>query len=238
MQGHSFRRPMNVSSPEELARRRGIARAMMAKNAQIQPKNLWEGLNSLATSIGERNSLDRLNQEEAEGKASAESAYAPIKQALANKQPIDSGTLMGALSNEWSTPGQRSIAQAFMQQQLEQADPMYGLKKRKAELEVDEIEHPRMTPYQQAQIDIDKQKTAAGARSDFGLNPGYGVDENGNIVAFQPNKAGGVPAVSDGSQNAFASDPQFGQVVTGQHEENAELTLDEIEQELRRRGIQ
>ncbi len=131
-----------ISSPQELAQRREMERAIQARRAGRMPQDPWEGLNSIAQAIGGRVEENRLSAAEARGRAAGESAYAPIAQALAGKGTPEFGTLTGALSNEWLSPDQRLIAQSLLRQQLETTDPMYGLRKRKAELEIGNLENP------------------------------------------------------------------------------------------------
>lgn len=132
-----------INSPQELARRREQQRAIQARSAGRLPQDPWDGLNAIASAISGRVENNRLDEAESRGKAAGESAYAPIAQALAGKGTPDIGTLTGALSNEWLNPGQRSIAQSLLQQHLLTTDPMYGLRKRKAELEVGNLESPK-----------------------------------------------------------------------------------------------
>jgi hypothetical protein len=112
-----------ASSPQELERRREMQRAIQARSAGKVPQDPWEGLNAIAAAIGGRVENSRLDEVETKGKATAESAYAPIAQILAGKVTPDIGTLGGALSNEWLNPGQRAIAQTLLQQQLAANEP-------------------------------------------------------------------------------------------------------------------
>lgn len=174
MESFIFGGNSGVSSPEQLAKKRELVQAIMARNAASQPKNIWEGLNSAAESITGALKERRLDKAEAAGVESASSAYAPIIEALKSKQPVGNGMLMGALSNQWGNEGQRGIAESLLKNNMEADAPL--------------------TKWQQAQLDVDREKIAAGG-GDFGLSMVYGVDANGNTVAFQANKAGGVRPV-------------------------------------------
>lgn len=105
-----------VSSPQELAQRRELARTIKARNLGKVPHDLWEGLNAIASAIGGRVEGARLEEAEVEGKASAQSAFAPITQALMNNSSPDKAALIGTLSNEWLNPGRRSIAEGLYKQ--------------------------------------------------------------------------------------------------------------------------
>jgi hypothetical protein len=118
MLNYIFGGSTGISSPQELARRREMQRAIQARSVGKVPQDPWEGLNAIASAIGGRIENGRLDEAEINGKATAESAYAPIAQILAGKGPPDIGSLGGALSNEWLNPGQRAIAQTLLQQQL------------------------------------------------------------------------------------------------------------------------
>jgi hypothetical protein len=50
----------------------------------------------------------------------------------------------------------------------------------------------QMTPYQQAQIDLEREKLKIGGRGQFGLTPIVGEDPNGEMVLMQPGSDGSV----------------------------------------------
>lgn len=64
-----------ISGPEELERRRALARAVAAKQTKQAPANFWDGLNFLTESIGQRVEQNRLDKAESEGRAGADSKY-------------------------------------------------------------------------------------------------------------------------------------------------------------------
>lgn len=162
----------SISNPEELARRRALSAAILAR--QQQPKNLWEGLNSLATSIGERNMQDRYDTAEKEGKAGAAAAYQPVVDALVGKGRAGNDVLTSAMGNEWLSTPQQKIVSALLSQNMEADAPL--------------------TKWQQAQIDLDRQKIdKIGASSKYGLNPVWGLGPNGETQLFQLPQAGGAP---------------------------------------------
>lgn len=174
MDGFIFGGNTGIQSPEALAKRRALADAIRARNADNVPKNIWEGLNSATTDILGAIESNRLNKAEAEGKASAVAAYQPVIDALKSGKQVGNDVLLGALGNEWGNEGQRRVAQAILGQNLETDAPL--------------------TKWQQAQIDVDREKINAGyGNSKYGLNPIWGKDANGNTVLFQLPQSGGAP---------------------------------------------
>lgn len=127
MVGYLFGGNTGIRSPEELAQRRAMARQVMARSAGETPQNVWQGLNSIAEAIGQRVERNRLDEAEAAGQKSAESAYAPIAQALANKQTPDAIAVTNALSNPWLNDGQRDVLKTYFKQQVGGDDPKLKL---------------------------------------------------------------------------------------------------------------
>lgn len=127
MGGFLFGGNTGIRSPEELAQRRALARQAMARSTGETPQNVWQGLNSVAEAIGQRVERNRLDEAEAAGQKSAESAYAPIAQALANKQTPDAVAVTNALSNPWLNDGQRDVLKTYFKQQVGGDDPKFEL---------------------------------------------------------------------------------------------------------------
>lgn len=73
--GFIFGGSTGISSPEELERRRALARAVVARQTKQAPTNFWDGLNFVTESIGQRVEQNRLNKAESEGRAGAEVKY-------------------------------------------------------------------------------------------------------------------------------------------------------------------
>jgi hypothetical protein len=124
MMGFIFGGNAGISSPGELDQRRALMRALAAQSVGKVPENPWEGLNSLSQAIGQRIEQNRLDEAEQQGHASADSAFAPLAQAVANKKTPDIGTLTGVLSNPWLNAGQRSLAQIYLDQQRAASQPL------------------------------------------------------------------------------------------------------------------
>jgi len=75
------------------------------------------------------------------------------------------------LANPWHPPEVRSMIASMIQQQEQAADPMRQMEMEKAQLELAQLRN-------------------GGGGTDYGLNPQYGVDSNGNPVLIQIGKDG------------------------------------------------
>jgi len=115
---------------------------------------------------------------------------------------------MKVYSNAWSTPEQKQLAMQVISQEMQRQDPAYQSKMQGEALD---------QKYKQAQIDNmgDGDVVSVGGRlvnrktgqvvydppqdvndqNEYGLNPIYGKDPQGNLVIMQPSKQGGVKQV-------------------------------------------
>lgn len=141
--GFIFGGNTGINGPEDLQRRRAMAQAVLARNNSEQPRNIWEGLNSLATSIGERHQMDSYDKAETEGRASADAAYQPVIDALSKGGKVGNDVLLGAMNNEWANDGQRAVGQFLLKQNIEENDPMRKLQLEKGQLELDALRNPK-----------------------------------------------------------------------------------------------
>ncbi|WP_119271423.1 hypothetical protein [Taklimakanibacter deserti] len=107
-----------INSPDELADRRALIRALVARQLNQPTRNMWDGANKLVGAISSRVAQGQLDQAGIDGKARAETSFAPLIEALRKKQAPDAGTVASVLANPWVNPGQRSIAKALYKQQL------------------------------------------------------------------------------------------------------------------------
>jgi hypothetical protein len=82
---------------------------------------------------------------------------------------VDIGQIQQALSNPFLSPGQRSVANALLEQelgrrntayeqQLKQNDPKYKLDLEKGQLELQNLREPKMSPSEQANINLNREK--------------------------------------------------------------------------------
>lgn len=126
----------NIKSPEQLAERRALVRSLMARQMSQQPRDMWGGINSLVGAISGRIAESQLDSAEKEAQVGAESAWKPFNDAVTNKQTPDLGMVTSILSNPWTTPGRRSIAEDFYRQQLKASQPVTELTQSDAESKV------------------------------------------------------------------------------------------------------
>lgn len=128
----------------------------------------------------------------------------------------DIGTIADLLANPYATPGDKAILGALLQQRMDAADPMKRLEMERAQLELEALRNPQakepdavrsrvmlaeragLTPdmpeYQGYILTGELPKPNGG--SEFGLQPVYGRDKQGNIVVLQLGK-NGVAVASD-----------------------------------------
>lgn len=78
-----FGKGQQYASPEELAKARALAEAMLGP--QRAPQNVGEGLTAIGQAIRGRIDMNRIGKAEAAGKSSAAAAFNPIMQALSGK---------------------------------------------------------------------------------------------------------------------------------------------------------
>jgi hypothetical protein len=119
-------------------------------------------------------------------------------------------------ANPYLGEGQRMVAQALIQQQMQGMDPMRRIQMERAQLELERLRNPTPAPVQPDWVVIDGQlvdRNAPGGPAvvpvqgftppvgggsggaTFGLQPVWGQDANGNPVMLQLNNQGGVMRV-------------------------------------------
>jgi hypothetical protein len=113
--GFIFDAHTDVSSPEEVEKRRALIRALMMRSASKVPDNPWQGLSSISEAIGQRLEQNRLDEAEKQGRAGADTAFAPVNEALTNEGTPDMSALASILSNPWSNDDQRSLARTYLE---------------------------------------------------------------------------------------------------------------------------
>ena len=122
----------------------------------------------------------------------------------------DIGTIADLLANPYATPGDKAILGALLQQRMDAADPMKRIEMERAQLELEALrnpqanvpdavrsrvmlaEHAGLTPdmpeYQTYILTGELPKPGGG--TEFGLQPVYGRDKDGNVVVMQLGKNG------------------------------------------------
>lgn len=90
---------------------------------------------------------------------------------------MDIKTLAEIAASPYASAGQKAVAQALLQQQMQGMDPNYSLDLEKKRLEIDKLRNP--------------QKYAGGAdRPEYGLTPQFVTDANGELRMLQLGKDG------------------------------------------------
>lgn len=166
MAGFSWFNPQTISSPEQAARQRAVAEALI--NRSSTPASNWaEGLGDITSAITGTVLSDRVSSAEEEGRRSAAAALAGLG------PNSDFSSVSSALANPWLSGPQSQVASALLSQNLERQDPMYQLR------------------LQQAQAEL--ENTLAGNSGDerFFGNVIPMQDADGNIVLGQASNMGG-----------------------------------------------
>lgn len=122
-----------------------------------------------------------------------------VAQAQPQQSQPDMATLYQILTHPFSTPEQKAVAQMMIEQRTRQSDPAYqmGLEKSRLDLEAarsgewSKLDDGRL--YNQRTGEVrDAPADPNAPPADLGLNPQYGVDEQGNPVLLQLGKNGQV----------------------------------------------
>lgn len=95
------------------------------------------------------------------------------------QNPGDLQQLIAAASNPWLNEGQRAVVSAVLKQRLQEQDPM------------------RQLQMEKLRADIDKTRGKAGT-TEYGLNPIYGTDDQGNPVLGTLGKDGSFKRIDTG----------------------------------------
>lgn len=130
-----------ITSPEQAARKRAIAEALMAQSA-TPAQNWGQGLADVAAALSGTVLEGRVSEAEAAGRERAGSLFADL---AINSDP---NAIMAALTSPdsaWASPAQTSIASALLNQGLERSDPMYQLQLQTAQAELDALRNPAPT---------------------------------------------------------------------------------------------
>lgn len=153
-----------ITSPEQAARKRAIAEALIAQSAT--PGQNWsEGLADIAAALSGTVLEGRVSEAEAAGRERAGGLFADL---AVNADP---NSIIAALTSPdaaWASPAQTSIASALLQSGLERQDPMY-----------------------QAQLaKLQAEAAGGGSNETFFGNVVPMQDANGNIVLGQASNQG------------------------------------------------
>lgn len=101
-----------IATPEDLARRRELVRAIRARNASAVSQDPWEGLNAVADAIGGRIEESRINKAETAGRGGADEKFKRyIQSGLGSLPPAD------VISDPWMSESQREFLKLYYPQQ-------------------------------------------------------------------------------------------------------------------------
>jgi len=132
-----------ITSPEQAARKRAIAEALMAQSA-TPAQNWGQGLADVAAALSGTVLEGRVSDAETAGRERAGSLFADL---AINSDP---NTIMAALTSPdsaWASPAQTSIASALLNQGLERSDPMYQLQLEQLQMETEGMRNPQPQLY-------------------------------------------------------------------------------------------
>lgn len=187
----------SVSSPEQAARQRAVADALIGQSAS-PAQNIGQGWSDVAAAL----SGSLINQKTGEAEALGRQSAA---EALAGLGPnSDFSTVSQALSNPWLSGPQSQVASALLSQNLQRGDPMYQLQLQQAQLELDRALNPPSMPfnpdaptdyqnYQLGQSDPAYAEFLASQPSGQTINVG---GESANIGTIPPGYAAVVDPTS------------------------------------------
>lgn len=122
-------------SPQEIARRRALAESLQGPES---PSTYWEGMQSLAGSVG--SALHNWQADESERAGLSE--YSDLLSALMEGGGGDMSALMGAMTHDFASPQGQALASTLLGEQMRQSDPMYQMNLERAGLELDALRNP------------------------------------------------------------------------------------------------
>lgn len=132
-----------ITSPEQAARQRSIAEALIAQSAT--PGQNWsEGLADVAAALSGTILQGRVDEAEAAGRERAGGLFANL---ALNSSPDSIIAALTSPDASWASDAQTSIASALLNQGLERSDPMYQLQLEQAQLQLDALRNPIPEPF-------------------------------------------------------------------------------------------
>lgn len=123
-------------SPQEIARRRALAESLQGPES---PRNYWEGIQSLAGSIG--SALHNWQADESE--RAGRSEFQELANALlADPSGVGQAELAQLMMHDFATPQGQALASALFSDHLRRSDPLYQLNLERGNLEIDALRNP------------------------------------------------------------------------------------------------
>ncbi len=148
----SFLLPANgQATPMSIARKRQLANALMQQGMDVSPlASPWQAAARVAQGLVGGLDEHRADTQEQQGISSANQALAA---ALQGKDP---NAMAMAFNNPYVTPQAASMANS----QWERANPsqLDQLRMQTEQAQLDQLQHPTMTPYQQAEVAAEQQR--------------------------------------------------------------------------------
>lgn len=127
-----------ITSPEQAARKRSIAEALIAQSAT--PGQNWsEGLADVAAALSGTVLGGRVDEAEAAGREKAGGLFANL---AVNADPSSIIAALTSPDAQWASPAQTSIASALLNTGLERQDPMYQLQLEQARMQTEAMRNP------------------------------------------------------------------------------------------------
>jgi hypothetical protein len=112
MAGFIFGGKTGIATPEELARRRDLVRAIRTRNGGAVAQDPWEGLNAVADAIGGRLEESRISDAEAAGRQGADEKFQKYLQGGLGSTPQ-----ADVISDPWMSESQREFLRLHYPQQ-------------------------------------------------------------------------------------------------------------------------
>jgi len=216
-----------ITSPEQAARKRAVAEALMAQSAT--PGQNWsEGLADVAAALSGTVLEGRVSEAEAAGRERAGGLFADL---AVNASPDSIIAALTSSDAQWASPAQTSIASALLNSGLERADPMYQAQLAQLTAPKQPDYPTSVQEYLYAQSDPafaawqaengGGQTINVGGNNDIGtIPPGMMVqrDANGNVIGMSPIPGGPAEAEAQAAalaaQNAGAMEQQGADIVS------------------------
>lgn len=172
-----------ITSPEQAARKRAVAEALMAQSAT--PGQNWaEGLADVAAALSGTVLEGRVAEAETAGRERAGGLFADL---AVNSDPNSIIAALTSADSAWASPAQTSIASALLNSGLERSDPMYQLQLEQAQLELEAMRNPQMA-----------------TQDPFTLSEGQiRYDGAGNVIAEGPAPVEQAPALDATTRQAI-----------------------------------
>ena len=156
-----------LRSPAEVAREQRVAEALMF--AKPQATGFWGALGQVGSAASGSMLDSRADASEQQGREAASALFGGLGSG-ASTDAIAQALMNPAAA--WATPGQSGVAEALLNTNLRQEDPMYQLNLQKAQLEIEQMRNPTpANPY----LNVGNGMVFNQATGEFVQAPGAGA---------------------------------------------------------------